>query len=333
MTSYGAAPTASGPPGTAGGMGNSFGPIKPATWDAEEAGQKTLPLLRKSHGQLNLCGLFTAVFLPWLIFEIVAGALSFTTHFKHPGASVFVVFAIPLIVLLVVGTLYHVRWRGGIGEAPLSSWLAFLVVTVLLCWLVGVIFGFTNYHLHMVHFYNVETLATYPAVDPARMKGQQMMDAGVLMFAGGSRLDLTKAVGFKSGSMYCAAPIVPMNGPDLGAYDFWAVGVDCCSEGDAKGEFWHCGDWQTTRGGGGVRWIDQEQQNYFRLAVQEAQAQFHMQAIHPLFFAWSADPVLSVHQHAARGFSRFCMASLFVLAVQALLALSWAFLFPRRWQK
>jgi len=322
-------------------MGNSFGqalmsqqaPMKPAAWDAEEAGPQGLPLLRKSHGQLNLLGLCSSIFLPWLVFEIVAGALSFTAHFKHPGLCILAVFAIPLLVLLFVGTQYHVRWRGGLGQAPISTWLAFVVVTAFICWLAGLIFGFTNYHLNMVHFYNVETLATYPSVDTERMKGQQMMDAGILMFAGGSRLDLTKAVGFKSGSMYCAAPIVPMSGPALGAYDFWAVGVDCCSEGDAKGEYWRCGDWLTTRGGGGVRWIDQQQQNYFRLAVQEAQAAFHLQAIHPLFFAWSADPVASVHQHAVRGFSRYCMASLCVLAVQALLAFSWAFLLPRRWQK
>eukprot|EP00397_Hematodinium_sp_SG-2012_P023930 GEMP01024895.1.p1 GENE.GEMP01024895.1~~GEMP01024895.1.p1 ORF type:complete len:307 (+),score=30.24 GEMP01024895.1:91-1011(+) len=53
-------------------------------------------------------------------------------------------------------------------------------------------------------------------------------DAGTIEFAPLAVLDLERAVGYKSGSTYCAAPIV-QDYTDTTPVQFWAIGTNCCS--------------------------------------------------------------------------------------------------------
>merc|ERR1719453_143098 len=51
-------------------------------------------------------------------------------------------------------------------------------------------------------------------------------DAGKIVFTDATRVDTTRAAGYKDGSMYCVAPIeddVP-----IGKVQYWAAGTDCC---------------------------------------------------------------------------------------------------------
>lgn len=80
----------------------------------------------------------------------------------------------------------------------------------------------------MQPYYDIENLNTYPSINPAQEKGQQYMDAGRVYFADGTHLDKDFAHAFMNLDLYCVAPIV--NGDDpLETYDFWAVGINCCS--------------------------------------------------------------------------------------------------------
>merc|ERR1711957_939043 len=72
-------------------------------------------------------------------------------------------------------------------------------------------------------------LSGYHSVDPAVMRGQQLMDAGSVGFVKGAVLDVDKAMGFRNGIMYCVAPVASGNSP-LAQYDFWLVGKDCCTQ-------------------------------------------------------------------------------------------------------
>ena len=74
-------------------------------------------------------------------------------------------------------------------------------------------------------------------VYPSHLRGQQVMDAGIIMFANGSKLELQKSMGFKNQNIYCVAPIVMGGNTTMGTYDFWAVGKDCCSGSTAD---FHC---------------------------------------------------------------------------------------------
>merc|ERR1719240_401546 len=82
-----------------------------------------------------------------------------------------------------------------------------------LCWMfiavcLAMTFGDMNFWYNMQPFYDIENLNTYPSVNPAREKGQQLMDAGRVYFADGTGLDMKKAMGFKNLDLYCVAPIV-----------------------------------------------------------------------------------------------------------------------------
>jgi len=61
----------------------------------------------------------------------------------------------------------------------------------------------------------------------------QFRDAGTVEFAPKTLIDTSRAVGYKSGSIYCIAPIVSEATPSA-TIQFWAVGMDCCA---ARGTF------------------------------------------------------------------------------------------------
>merc|ERR1719476_755292 len=113
------------------------------------------------------------------------------------------------------------------------------------------------------------------------------MDAGQLTFTPESRLDLGKSVGFKNLDIYCVAPITSTTNQPLKAYDFWAVGINCCS---GHVPDFSCGDYSNPMAHYGLRLLDDSAREYFRLAVQEAEATYNMKSTHPVFVHWLQDP-------------------------------------------
>ena len=66
------------------------------------------------------------------------------------------------------------------------------------------------------------------------------------------------------------APIVVGNGT-LESYDFWAVGLNCCSSNTGD---YRCGEFSNPAAQSGLRLMDQREADFFRLAVQQAEASY-----------------------------------------------------------
>lgn len=201
-------------------------------------------------------------------------------------------------------------------------WYNYAGVACLIATISGTIFGNLNFWYYMQPFETLSGLKDVVQLDPARDDGQEAMDIGIALFADGSGIDQTKAMSFKSDDLYCVAPIVNA-GKESQTYDFWAVGMNCCSE--TSPEF-HCGQWATPQARSGLRQMNMAERPYYRLAVQQAEAAFHITAPHPTFFEWIADPEYEKDQfhtkgerHFFEGVALFLLFSAFCVTVATML--------------
>lgn len=247
---------------------------------------------------INFHAVILNLIMPSLLFTALYFSECFSVHYKQ--------------ALLVYGLLL-----GGLGLAALlglmafrardkgldPSWYAFSALAVVGAVVLAAFFGEINYHYNMRPYYDLENLHTYPAVNPARDKGQQLMDAGMVTFAEGSSIDVSKSMGFKNKDIYCVAPISFGKGT-LQSYDFWAVGVNCCTSGSPD---FSCGEFANRKAHSGLRLMREDQRPFFRLAVQQAEAAYKVRSVHPLFFTWTEDPSVYTVQLRESGYKYFVM--------------------------
>jgi len=179
----------------------------------------------------------------------------------------------------------------------------FAAIALAVALVLAVVFGDMNFWYNMQPFYDIENLNTYPSVDPSKDKGQQLMDAGRVYFTDGSKLDFSKAMAFKNLDLYCVAPIV-LGKALLTSYDFWAVGVNCCS--GAQSDF-RCGEYNNPHARSGLRLMKDSQRPFYRLAVQQAESAYQIKAEHPLFFVWMQDPIAEVNSYRDDGFKYYLL--------------------------
>lgn len=130
--------------------------------------------------------------------------------------------------------------------------------------------------------------------------GTEMMDAGVMIFAFGAHVDLSKAMSFGQTPTYCVAPIT-LGSQKQALYDYWAVGIDCCDREKEPGSTlppeagsainFQCGQINNPMARAGRRVTDDESRPFFKLATEKAGATFEFQTVMPLFFHWMQDPI------------------------------------------
>jgi len=73
--------------------------------------------------------------------------------------------------------------------------------------------------------------------------------------------------------------------------------VDCCK---GSGEEFHCGAVDDRRAYAGLRLLDgtsSQDRAYFRLAVQQAEATYNIQANHPILLYWMQDPLIEINNY------------------------------------
>jgi len=167
------------------------------------------------------------------------------------------------------------------------TWTLFwLVVSLML----GVLLG--QYIWKDLHtYYELTELRPYRGINPAKIPGKQIEDAGVVTFASGVGIERGKGGCFVNGDTYCVAPIAMESrvgdNVEHGTHDFFAVGKNCC---DCPTSSFRCGEWDSPYANGGLRSVDVLSRAYYKLAAQEWSARTNVEAKNPLFFVWTANP-------------------------------------------
>lgn len=266
-----------------------------------------------------------AFLLPWTMFCFIFGVLTFPIHFNMDRlVAVYVVAS--LFLILCIGTWAWVEREARRRQSFTNpTWCPFLFVCLLFAWIVGLILGSINYAVLMKPYMQLMTMNRYTDVDPLLMRGGQLQDAGIVQFVNDSKVDISKAMGFRNYDMYCVAPIsvegpssLPPDplAPRRGLWrqgvattelDFWVVGKNCCNE---HGRGINCPGFDVG-GLSGLRLTEDSDRAFYRLAVQEAEALYGIRANHPIFFNWVHDPMPRINAgmgHAFRNYLRGVLA-------------------------
>jgi hypothetical protein len=254
---------------------------------ANEAGLEKAFFARSQRQRLNLVPALLSLFIPWMMFCFVYGLVSSSLHYHVPelsSALLWLSFA-GVLSLGGIAVFKSIVRKRDIFQDYEPNWMMFIFLTTLVGWLVGMVLGRLNYQTFMQPFYDYTDLNTYVDVNPARTRGQQMMDAGRVTFAENTTVDRRYSMAFRNLDTYCVAPITVGNLP-LQSYDFWAVGLGCCS---AQAMDFRCGEYDNPRARSGLRMMSDEQQPFFQLAVRQAEGDYQIKAQHPLFFYWAED--------------------------------------------
>lgn len=266
---------------------------------------------RRQRQRLNVNAVCGCLFAPWISFCVVYALTSFTLHYSHPFLTKIAV-GIAFVATAAIGIFAgkHVQKKlketHAHNENIEPTWFAFLFITMSIAVIVGAVLGYMNFHGFMQRYYDYLALNTYEGVNVATTKGGQVMDGSIIEFINGTVLDLRKSMGFKNMRTYCVAPITVTNDnnvrTELGNYDFWAVGTDCCSGEVAD---FHCGEYDNYKAKGALRLLADDERAFYRLAVQQAEAVHHLRATHPLFFYWTENPKAEMESWRNTGYKFF----------------------------
>lgn len=221
------------------------------------------------------------------------------------GILIMVPFLIFCTSMCLHGFIFHhspyIVWLVGIGFTCLSfifmslagrldgRWYAVLGTLCLVAVIFGNTLGVYNYDTHFLQYWAYDENRTYSNVLPSEPAAAHA-DAGKLEFAQEARIDTTKAVGYKEGSVYCVAPV--MAATQSARIEYWAAGVDCCKQ---RADF-QCDDANDDQARSGVVILDTNSiiaspHDYYVKAVMEAEAAYDLvSAKHPLFIRWVREP-------------------------------------------
>jgi len=225
--------------------------------------------------ELKLPAMAIALAAPIIVFALVSAVLSFSLHHSDPAFTWLVVF---LSAAIVAAFCY-----------------LYLAVMLVIAWFFGFFVGEINWWSNTLPYNDLHQLSIHMNVDTATTPGQQLMDVGRIKFVQGTKLDLTKSIGFKNVDQYCVVPIIGNSAlPD--SYDYWAIGLNCCSGNAAD---FHCGDYSNPNARSGLRLMREDQRAFYQLAVQQAEATYAIKARHPLFFYWMDDAIAELESYQA----------------------------------
>lgn len=291
---------------------------------------KDVRYARIQRQRMNFVSVVQALFYPWLTFCIVMGVWSFHYHYAKPWLC-YTLFTTICVVVAAVGYrcyfIVQAKAKPGLQMEP--SWMIFTFLTMVIALIFGTMLGNMIFWSFMQRYYDYLELNEYWDVDVSRMKGQQTMDGGIINFVPAVSIDFRWAMNFKNLNTYCVAPLTMMNQTtnvknQLNSYDFWVVGVNCC-DGNSDVTTFKCGEYDNPLAKSGLRLLEDQDRQFFRLAVQQAEALYHIKAQHPLFLYWTEDPIGERNSWKQDGFAYFYIAMLahfiwqgFVVALAAI---------------
>lgn len=256
---------------------------------------------------LDLPQILVNLLAPSIVFFFASTLMSFFVHYRFPKFVYVWVWAGILPACFAYFMLGKAMQKGASTRFHKLSLVLFLCAFVS-----GAIFGELNFWFCLQPFYFIEGLKTYSNIDPSGVSGLRLMDAGKVHFNHRTRLATDMGMSFTSTwDIYCVAPIttpegLPSQGSTLANYDLWAVGVNCCKSGTPS---FSCGEFNDVNARAALRQIGDTQRVFFRLAVQQAEAAYNIQARHPIFFYWVKDPMDHESLLYTTGFTNWIMAN------------------------
>lgn len=300
--------------------GGNFGTFGGA---AKQLGTAERPITRRR--SVNCGAAVLSLLVPCLVFAMVCGVLSLVSVRQDKPLLTWITMGLAGFGALALAghtaLISMRRWRGEQGPNP--YWYVFLTATLLAAWGVAFWLGELNWWNNVLPYTNLQGLSVRYDVDPANAQGQQHMDVGRIVFAKGARLEANLSISFKNVEQYCVAPIVGSSHTGLPSYDFWAVGLDCCSGGSPA--VFQCGEYSNPKARGGLRVMREEQRAFYHLAVQQAEAAYNIRAQRPLFFYWMEDPIAELESYSEESRQFLLLGVLSFSALQLLLVLAAVF--------
>jgi hypothetical protein len=287
------------------------------------------PILKKKVTQryrMTPGGTCMNLFFPWILFVLVTADMTFGIHYYHT-LWCWIIAIVGLLAALAIGGLAAQK-AGQLldGSAhPYAIWLNFLFLTSLIAAVSGIWIGEVNYWENMHPYYDIQSLNEYIAVDPSKNHGKQMMDAGLVRFVDNVTLDRNFAYKFEDFDQYCVAPISMKSAVEtdskLDYYDFWVVGLNCCPSNLTRYTDFRCGAFNSSTARQGLRLMEENQRNFYELAVQQATAAHKIKSTFPIFFYWAEDAHDEWKSYYDYGFRYFILAICCAFATQLLLFL------------
>jgi len=274
---------------------------------------------------LNYLGVLACLIVPCVIFSVVDALRTFTVQYNN-AHLVNVVCCALLVLISLLGLVAFVIVYQKAGGSQERSWLVLIFLTSCAAWVVAYVVSDLNYEANMQPYYDLQQLNVYTSVDPATYSGIQLMDAGRMTFTPGSHLDLSRSVGFMNKDTYCVAPVVGPGMVNATTYDLWAVGTNCCS---GQGPDFRCGEYSNPYARSGLRLVDSDKKGFFRLAVQQAEADYNIQARHPVFLYWMQDPLAEINAYQDDGYKYFALGLSCFFLMQLLLVVTAAVAFSK----
>mmetsp|Transcript_96247 Transcript_96247/g.201079 ORF Transcript_96247/g.201079 Transcript_96247/m.201079 type:complete len:317 (+) Transcript_96247:140-1090(+) len=263
---------------------------------------------------------------PPVLFGVVSVLLCFKLRFSFPR-GVWLVAGLGIIPGALAGRA--AGQASSRGED--ARWQTLAAVLLLLATIVAAVVGELNYWYFAQPYYFLSSLRSYDQVNPSETEGGRLLDAGIVHFSSKARVGLDMAMSYTSWDVYCVAPIttnlgLPSQGESLASYDLWAVGINCCSSGETN---FKCGEIDKVDARAGLRQVSAEQRPYFRLAVQQAEAAYNIEASHPLFFHWVEDPVRERDAFFSAAFGNWLLADSLHFGVNAFMVLCFLVMFNK----
>jgi len=175
-------------------------------------------------------------------------------------------------------------------------WPCWLLLLSFTSTVLGLLIGNYFWSQLLGPYYELKGLQMYKDINPHNIPGERVQDAGLVDFTQFVEPDRNKGGCFMDkGNTYCISPIV-LNGevtnglasaPRTGSYDYFAVGINCCS---CPNRDFQCGDWRNPLADGGIRSLDHKSRPQYNLALDDWRASYGKTAKHPLFFEWVQGP-------------------------------------------
>jgi hypothetical protein len=261
-----------------------------------------------------------AFLLPMALFALTFCVMSFKFYYHYPSSALFMIIAVFFFVLaLTLLSMNQIRrWK----VTGVKTWHLFLIGTSFLAASLGSILGYVNFKSNAVHYYDYISLRKIANADPGQWQGGQALDAGEIQFKAGTKINTQLNMMYFQKQGWCAAPIVSGDGAPLASYDFWAVGMNCCSS--VPGDF-SCG--YSVGGVSGLRVLDDSEIAGYKLAVEQAQAAYNIQSHNPIFLRAVKSPYLLIKQYwnSAMTFAYICLFGFAFLQAVAVAAQAYKF--------